>query len=125
MKPCRNITEADILVTEKLIVKSYYQLKQSVIQSPAHVIETVGQTVQKNPFAVASAALVAGMTVYSLSGLTPSTTKVEDTQRSSDSVKEEHFSSDFVQCMILSILPSMIPVIVEYILKYSEKNLSE
>lgn len=114
METRRQVTEEDILMTEALIAKSYGRLKQSVVQAPSQAFGSVGGTIRKHPLGAASAAVVAGITLYGLFRLVTRQGAVKERAAG----RKEHASRPD---MTMEILSMIIPLVTPYIAGYLER----
>ena len=114
MEKRRPITEDDILLTELLLARSFGNLKQSVAREASRTFSSVGGTVKKHPFAVAGAAVGAGVILYGLFRLL---NRGGSASRSIAGGREPGTRSG----MTMDLLSLMMPIIMPYITAYVEK----
>ena len=117
MENRRPVTEEDILLTEMLIARSYGRLKQSVAQEASRTIGSVRGTVKDHPFAIAGAAVGAGVILYGLFRLM---TRNGSAGMSVAGGREKTARSN----MTMKIFSLITPLVTPYITAYVEKNLS-
>jgi hypothetical protein len=126
MENHRHITEEDLLITEALIAKSYYQLKQSVVQAPSRAFRSAGQTARKHPYATAGVAIVAGVAMYGIFKMVTSHPSSHGAQGGSRSaLKKDSGLPDVMQHMLPMLIPLVAPYIGNYIQKYLGKMFTE
>jgi hypothetical protein len=119
MEPHKRVTEEDLLITEALIGKSYYQLKQSVIEAPSRACRSAGQMVRQHPYATAGAAIVAGVAVYGIFKMINSGTSARGGPGSTR--KKDSGGLCLMQQMLPMLMPLVVPSIGGYIQRYLGK----
>jgi hypothetical protein len=108
------ISEDDILLTELLLARSFGNLKQSVAREASRTFSSLGGTVKKHPYAVAGAAVGAGVILYGLFRLL---NRGGSASRSVAGSREQGSRSG----MTMELLSLMMPIIMPYITAYVEK----
>jgi hypothetical protein len=108
------ISEDDILLTELLLARSFGNLKQSVAREASRTFSSLGGTVKKHPYAVAGAAVGAGVILYGLFRLL---NRGGSASRSVAGGRKQDSRSG----MTMEFLSLMMPIIMPYITAYVEK----
>lgn len=122
MEKRRPITEEDLLLTELLIARSYENLKQSAVQASSRSIRSAGRSLKQHPYAVAGAAVGAGIILYGLFRLMNRNGAV----KRSVAGDREHASRSGVTMELLSLLtPVVMPYITAYLEKYLKRMFSK
>jgi hypothetical protein len=115
------ITEDDLLLTELLLARSLGNLKQSVVREASRTFSSVGGTVKKHPFAVAGAAVGAGVILYGLFRLL---NRGGSGSRSVAGGREQASRSGMNTDLLSLMMPLIMPYITAYVGKYTGKMFS-
>jgi hypothetical protein len=65
----KRINEADLILTEEMIGRSFTRLKESMLQAPSQAFRPATDMVRQHPFATAATAVGAGMLAYQVLSL--------------------------------------------------------
>ena len=109
MERRRPITEDDLLLTELLLVRSYGNLKDSVLRTSSRSIGSLGGTIRRHPYAAAGTAIGAGLILFLLFRLLG---------RSGGRNERE---SSARQDPAMEMLSLLMPVITPYLRAYVER----
>lgn len=113
MERRKPITEEDLLMTELLIARSYNNLKQSAVRTTSRSLRSAGGSIRQHPYAVAGAAVGAGILLYGIFRLL---TRNGSAKKSSAPDREYSFRSG----VTMELLSLMIPLVKPYITTYLE-----
>jgi hypothetical protein len=107
------ITEEDVLLTELLIARSFENLKQSAVRTTSRSLRSAGGSIKQHPYAVAGAAVGAGIILYGIFRLM----NRNGSAKKSNAVDWENSSRSGVTMDLLSL---MMPIVKPYITTYLE-----
>jgi hypothetical protein len=107
------ITEEDVLLTELLIARSFENLKQSAVRTTSRSLRSAGGSIKQHPYAVAGAAVGAGIILYGIFRLM----NRNGSAKKSNAVDREYSSRSGVTIDLLSL---MMPIVKPYITTYLE-----
>lgn len=113
MEKRRPITEEDILLTELLIAKSYENLKQSAVQASRRTLRSAGGSLKQHPYAVAGAAVGAGIVLYGIFRLLS-----RNGSATKSNAGDRGYSSR--SGLTMDLLSLMMPIVKPYITTYLE-----
>jgi hypothetical protein len=113
------ITEEDVRETERMITRSFENLKQSAIQTSRRSIKSAGGSLKQHPFVLAGAAIGAGILLYGIFRLATRNTSA----KKSNAIDQEYLSRSSGATMALLTL--MIPLVRPYISTYLENYVAK
>jgi hypothetical protein len=113
----RPITEEDLLMTELLLARSFEDLKQSAVQATSRSLRSAGGSLRQHPYAVAGAAVGAGVLLYGIFQLVNRNGSVEKS-----STHDRQYSRSVVTMELLSLI---IPIVKPYITAYLENYMGK
>lgn len=100
-------------MTEQMIARSFENLKQSAIQTSRRSLRSAGGSLKRNPYAVAGAAMGAGILLYGIYRLMTRNGSAKEVS----AVERPSLSRSGVTMGLLSL---MIPIVKPYITAYLE-----
>ncbi len=118
MERRKPITEEDVHMTELLLARSYENLKQSAVRTTSRSLRSVGGSLRQHPYAVAGAAVGAGILLYGIFRLMNRNGSV----KKSKAVDREYSSRSGVTMGLLSL---MIPIVKPYVMTYLENYMGK
>ena len=119
MNKRRQVTEEDLLIREALISQSYSQLKQSVIQAPSRMYQSISQTAREHPYETAAAGVVAGVAVGGIIKMKSSGASVPRAhERVRVTIEKDTSRQDLMREMLPIIIPLVAPYLEGFIQKY-------
>jgi hypothetical protein len=117
----RPITEEDLLLTELLLARSFENLKQSAVQTTSRSLRSAGGSLRQHPYAIAGAAVGAGILLYGIFRLVNRNGSVKKSN-----IDREYSSRSGVTLELLAlILPIVKPYITAYLEKYMDGMVSK
>ncbi len=111
MERRKPITEEDIRMTEKMIARSFGNLKQSAVQTSRRSLRSATGKITQNPYAVAGAAVGAGILIYGIFRLMSR----KGPDRKERAVDRRSSSRSGVT---MELLPLIIPLVKPYVTAY-------
>jgi len=116
------ITEEDLLMTELLIARSFENLKQTAVRTTSRSIRSAGGSLRHHPYAVAGAAVGAGIILYGIFRLL----NRNGSAKKSNAVDREYSSRSGVTMDLLSLMtPIVKPFITTYLENYMGRMFSK
>ncbi len=118
METRKPITQEDVHMTELMIARSFANLKKSAVQTSRRSLKSTAGSLTQNPYALAGAAVGAGILLYGVFRLV---TRRGSVQKST-AVERHSASRSGVTMELLSL---MIPIVKPFITSYLEDSVGK
>lgn len=118
MEKRKPITQDDVHMTELMIARSFANLKQSAVQTSRRSLRSAGGSLKQNPYAVAGAAVGAGILLFGIFRLVTRKGVVKKS-----TAVERHSASR--SGLTMELLSLMIPIVKPYVTAYLENTVGK
>jgi len=116
------ITEEDVRQTELMIARSFENLKQSAVQTSRRSIRSAGASIKQHPYALAGAAIGAGILLYGVFRLA---TRSGSDKKCKAVDRNYSFRSGATMALLTMMMPVVRPYITTYLENYVGKMFSK